>query len=1116
MLAVMALSASAGRTIYIDFGDVKPERGRITETDAAGNYWNNVKSSGNNYIYPGTTVDLVDAANVPTGYDILVNTRFMTNGKSAGGLMNPSAERLGDLAVETATEDYLFVEDFQDYNFFTFRGLDINKAYVFHAFGSRANDAVRIGNYSFRGQNEWNTNHQMAGPGCGQDGYNGNNANVAVSDPIFPDENGEITFTIRRVQGMMHINAMKIEETDELTRPADNTPVQSMYIDFGENGTAPNDRWQPTVGADANGHWWNNFYGTTGNGSWVDVIPKGTAVELVNSDNIPTGITATLSDYLKTNGGVNGGIMEPLPELRDLAVASATGDYVYVETSQPSVSVEFTGANPSKLYRIKAFGSRITNETGDRWAMYHFSGMTAWSVRQDFSGRGIGGFDAAGNSVHGNTRNVAVSDFIYPDAEGRLTFTIERKTGLSHLNLLKLEEFDPAVAPEPVITVTSLDVKGSAVENGSVSLRPVTGLGIGAGVFAAYLSLSPGEYTFEGLTPEGDAVVFGSGDDGALKVGAPAYTVAEETVVRLRVDTRARTVDILPIEGIAVKGSIAPEGTVIPYAGGGVWSGEVALTKTASGEYLTHNIYFALNGDEALAIRRVAGSDALAMVADGTPGENIRLNNGTFTISLDLNAMTFGIDAEVNPYRVSVFGSSVANGQGASNFQGYAWLYGNQLKKRTEGGQSRYPLEISGVAIGGNTTRNLLDRYDDVIHDFGRYVLIGLSLGNEGIHGAQNPEAVFNGFRDNMLTLIARLREDGKVPVVVNNYTRGDYNDTDYSYVKRMNLLIHSWDLPSVNVLGAIDDGAGHWAEGYIADVAHPNYSGHQQFMYAIPPSLFDALVDGKPLPERNMTASSTLTDNTVLRLTPEGTVQPFTIAVRVRGGDAGSIFTFRHGSRAKYTGALLVNADGTITYKAPIQQGFTTAESPLADGEWHDIVLTHYFAMGRTFLYIDGVLAGTVDERLTLGEIVFGEQADSSVSRDFSEISLWRSGMNQEEITAHHAGEMLKSSLEVYSPVELTDDTTVLPNRAQTLNAATVDTSACSGIGQTAAVTGGVRVESGDGFLSLTADVPGERARVYTPDGRLVADVTLPATTLILPLSCGLYIVNGIKAVVK
>ena len=145
----------------------------------------------------------MDAANVPTGYDILVNTRFMTNGKSAGGLMNPSAERLGDLAVETATEDYLFVEDFQDYNFFTFRGLDINKAYVFHAFGSRANDAVRIGNYSFRGQNEWSTNHQMAGPGCGQDGYNGNNANVAVSDPIFPDVNGEITFTIRRVQGMM-------------------------------------------------------------------------------------------------------------------------------------------------------------------------------------------------------------------------------------------------------------------------------------------------------------------------------------------------------------------------------------------------------------------------------------------------------------------------------------------------------------------------------------------------------------------------------------------------------------------------------------------------------------------------------------------------------------------------------------------------------------------------------------------------------------------------------------------------------------------------------------------------------------------------------------------------
>ena len=36
-----------------------------------------------------------------------------------------------------------------------------------------------------------------------------------------------------------------------------------------------------------------------------------------------------------------------------------------------------------------------------------------------------------------------------------------------------------------------------------------------------------------------------------------------------------------------------------------------------------------------------------------------------------------------------------------------------------------------------------------------------------------------------------------------------------YSYVKQMNLLIHQWDVASVNTLGAIDDGTGKWATGY-------------------------------------------------------------------------------------------------------------------------------------------------------------------------------------------------------------------------------------------------------------------------------------------------------------
>lgn len=1116
LLAALGVSATAtaenvSRTFFIDFGDVQPERGRVTEgADENGNWWNNVKSSGNNYVYPGTKVDLVTSANEATDCSIMVNVRFMTNGRSAGGLMTPSAEKLGDLAVATATEDYLFVEDFQDYNFFTFKGLDVNRAYRFHAFGSRANDQTRIGNYWVRGLNDWDEDHQMAGVGCGADGYNGNNNHISISDPIFPDENGEITFTIRRVTAMTHINAMKIEEIDDVERPDNFTLTQSMYIDFGEHGNDP-DRGQKSEGADVNGNYWNNFYGTE-HEPWIDRIPAGTSVALVNSKNEPSGITATTSDYLLTNGGVNGGMNDPkADDLRDLAVTSATGDYVYVELSQPSVSVEFTGVDPNKAYRVHAFGSRATNETGDRWGYYRVDGSTSWRIRQDFSGRCIGGKDENGADRHGNTRNVAVSDYIYPDANGKLIFTIERMTGLSHLNLIKLEEFASKEAPKPEVNVMSLSVTGSAVEDGGdMAMMPLWGSGVYNGKFECYMMLKPGSYTFSGVTSDGETVALGM-TDGQLVVDGTAIDVTDEQLVRLTADTRNHTLAVLPIENLTVKGVIVPNNTTVEYAGRGVWRSTVTLDKQTSVEYINRNIYFAFNNDEALAVKRVAGTDDVVLPSQGGNGENIRLNNGTYELTVDMANRKFAIDAEINPYRVSVFGSSVANGQGATNFQGYAYLYGQQLEKRTASGLSEYPLQISGVSIGGNTTSNLLARYDDMIHDFGRYVMIGLSLGNEGVHGSADQERVFNGFRDNMLKLIADMRADGKVPVVVNNYTRGDYDDSDYGWVKRMNMLIHEWDLPSVNVLGAIDDGAGHWASGFIADVAHPNYAGHQEFMYAIVPSLFDALVDGKPLPERDMTKTYKLENGTVLAFTHEGTLHAFTLNVKVKGNAAGRLMKFEHGARKQYTGSLTVNGDGSLTYNSPLKDAVTTAAGLIGNDDWHDVALTHYYAWGRTFVSVDGVRVAEVSEKLTPGEMLIGDD-ENNVSREIAEIAFWRAGMTEEELKAHHDGRMMKSSLEIYSPMEVVDGKVV--NNAQSFNEIEIREGELSGVETAEADGDSLRVEGGKGVAVIYGRHDAS-VSVYGVDGRKVAVVEHVAPVTEVALSAGIYVIEGAKVVV-
>src|SRR3546814_16977577 len=64
-----------------------------------------------------------------------------------------------------------------------------------------------------------------------------------------------------------------------------------------------------------------------------------------------------------------------------------------------------------------------------------------------------------------------------------------------------------------------------------------------------------------------------------------------------------------------------------------------------------------------------------------------------------------------------------------------------------------------------------------------------------------------------------------------------------------MNLKIHQWNVPSINLLGAIDDLSGHWMDGFWADGFHPNDAGHAEMAYTIVPSLFDALESGKPSP---------------------------------------------------------------------------------------------------------------------------------------------------------------------------------------------------------------------------------------------------------------------------
>lgn len=621
---------------------------------------------------------------------------------------------------------------------------------------------------------------------------------------------------------------------------------------------------------------------------------------------------------------------------------------------------------------------------------------------------------------------------------------------------------------------------------GSIIIPTQTPVSAYAGVFSGYVRLKPGTYTFSGLTDNGSPASYGE-EDGKLVVDGQPYTETGNRLVHIVADTRTGTLEITPVTSVEVKSTISNSSPELAYAGRGVWSGEVNLDSDEEHEYAGTNLYLTLNKDGNMAYRRIPGTMKIGLSSEGYNSDNLRIAPGKYRITADLTNRDIDITSETDPYRISVFGSSVANGQGADSRHGYAYQYGKLLQTRNEQGRSEHPFYTSGISIGGNTTVSLLNRYDDLTRDHAKYVIFGLSMANEGLHSSNNKSEIFNRFRDNMLRLIDMARADGLTPVVMSNYTHNDYNSSDYNYIRQINLLIHEWDVPSFNTLGAVDDGSCHWAQSYFTDPGHPNTDGHKEFMYSMVPSLFDALEQGKPRPVTDATRELTLSDKASITFAPEETLHSFTLSLHMKAGQgAGKIMSFTSaGVRNKtYEGALLLNEDGTLTYSSPRNDSFSTdGLTPFADGKMHYVTLTHYYASGRTLLYIDRKLAGSTSEKLVPTEFTIGDPASADApALTLSQLYFWRAGMCDKEMISLAAGKMLKSSLELYIPMNeeeataaQTDDDTdtvvTLSNKAQSLNTATLRRPDPAGI--SAAETDG------------SAAVPVE---YITPDGRVLS----------------------------
>ena len=377
-------------------------------------------------------------------------------------------------------------------------------------------------------------------------------------------------------------------------------------------------------------------------------------------------------------------------------------------------------------------------------------------------------------------------------------------------------------------------------------------------------------------------------------------------------------------------------------------------------------------------------------------------------------------EANAQNKKIAIFGSSVARGTGDTTaIGGYSGFIKLLLEKRG--------WTVVNVSRGGDNTVTIMPRYkSQLLPEKAKYVILGLSLGNEGIYSQSETtrNRIFERYRSGMQRLIDMCRTDGMTPFITNCYARNDFELVHYEATKKMNLIINTWDTPSMNALGTIDNGKGNWLEGYAHDSFHPNVQGHKEIFYAFVPSVFDAMDAGKKTPYKIRSSHylhlQNETSNQPLTYIPDDTIHSFAVSFLLKAPAIGTFAAIK--GIANYSGISLNN--NKIQYHATNGKDLSGDTTQCNKG-WIYIVISHQWASGNTSLYVNGQFSGTTKEHLDFSKFILGGNGgdkklpESIKQGDFKDLLIFRSALNTDEVKALYYDQLLQSSLEIYAPLD-------------------------------------------------------------------------------------------------
>ncbi len=231
--AGLSITSASAANFLIDFGmsgsNPSQHGSPTTSPDINGNHWNNLTSTNYaNVVQPGgagstSLSSLVNTVGDSSTIGITLasgSVVWRSSGIINGGL-NQNMPALGNLGIQTATQDYYFIEGGNGVNAtITLTGLNPLHTYDFGLFGTRGDtNDVRTTSYIVTDINGPSApkNVQTSGPGIGINGgfvnNNGNDSTVVTFAGLVPNGSGELVLTVSVVNGgFAYLGAMEITE----------------------------------------------------------------------------------------------------------------------------------------------------------------------------------------------------------------------------------------------------------------------------------------------------------------------------------------------------------------------------------------------------------------------------------------------------------------------------------------------------------------------------------------------------------------------------------------------------------------------------------------------------------------------------------------------------------------------------------------------------------------------------------------------------------------------------------------------------------------------------------------------------------------------------------------